>query len=140
MKNHLYSIKILDPTVRHLYGDTIKIYSKTIQIGRDKACEIQYGEQWRNVSRIHASLKWGLSGLLIKDSTDSQNQTFIDGQLLTKGSIRIRANSTFQFAQNGPKIQIKLNKTITQFNYLEIVSFALLIVAILIFLYVLLLY
>ncbi len=107
-----YSLYFMNPTKRNRAGENETIVIPYVEIGRGSGCAVQYGDEYPNVSRKHAAIRYD-NGKIILKHLSSTNPTIITGsdgntqQLSTVGQeAEVQNGSQIQFAYDGPTLRL----------------------------------
>jgi pSer/pThr/pTyr-binding forkhead associated (FHA) protein len=98
-----YTLEFLTPTAYHPRGSFETIVVPYIEVGRDKRCQVQFGDDVPTVSRKHASIERNGKDTIIKNLSEV-NPTLINGRPVKKEFI-LNNGDEIQLSLEGPKLR-----------------------------------
>ena len=107
-----YTILFIDPTSKHAAGSHQMFVVPNITFGRSPRCHVSYGDNYKSVSREHASLTVQGSQFYLNHNPNATNPTLVNGQAIGAGHI-LNNGDEVQFSANGPKIRFNTSTTKT---------------------------
>ena len=99
-----YSLLFLDDTATKKRGDHETIFMPHIVLGRSARCHIRYGEEFRTVSREHASITVEGNHFVINHNPAASNPTYVNGRTIG-AAYHLQNGDEIQLSSNGPKLR-----------------------------------
>lgn len=99
-----YSLLYLDPTVSRKRGEHETIVMPHIVLGRSNKCHVRYSDEYRTVSREHASITVDGSNFVLNHNPAATNPTYVNGRIIGTGYL-LQNGDEIQLSTNGPKIR-----------------------------------
>lgn len=104
-----YTLEYLTPGRRRKTGEFETIVLPYIEIGRIGKCNVQYGEDYPTVSRVHAAIeRRGNDYVLIQMS--ATNPTLINGQTFSD-EIALKNGDEIQLSMEGPRLRFNITES-----------------------------
>lgn len=99
-----YSLLFLDGTLSRKRGEHETIFMPHIVLGRSSRCHVRYGDDYKTVSREHASITVDGSNFVINHNPSASNPTYVNGRAIG-GAHHLQNGDEIQLSSNGPKMR-----------------------------------
>ena len=99
-----YSLLFLDETLSRKRGEHETIFMPHIVIGRSSRCHVRYGDNFRTVSREHASITVDGTNFVLNHNPSASNPTYVNGRAVG-GAHYLQNGDEIQLSNNGPKMR-----------------------------------
>lgn len=99
-----YSLLFLDATLSRKRGEHETIFMPHIVLGRSSRCHVRYGDDFKTVSREHASITVDGSSFVLNHNPSASNPTYVNGRAIGAAH-QLQNGDEIQLSSNGPKIR-----------------------------------
>lgn len=99
-----YSLLFLDETLTRKRGEHETIFMPHIVLGRSSRCHVRYNDEFRTVSREHASITVDGSNFVLNHNPSASNPTYVNGKPIA-GAHFLQNGDEIQLSSNGPKMR-----------------------------------
>ncbi|MBK8548427.1 MAG: FHA domain-containing protein [Saprospiraceae bacterium] len=99
-----YSLLFLDETLTRKRGEHETIFMPHIVLGRSSRCHVRYSDEFRTVSREHASITVDGTNFVLNHNPSASNPTYVNGKPVG-GSHFLQNGDEIQLSSNGPKMR-----------------------------------
>ncbi|MBK9043449.1 MAG: FHA domain-containing protein [Saprospiraceae bacterium] len=99
-----YSLLFLDETLTRKRGEHETIFMPHIVLGRSSRCHVRYSDEFRTVSREHASITVDGTNFVLNHNPSASNPTYVNGRPVG-GSHYMQNGDEIQLSSNGPKMR-----------------------------------
>jgi hypothetical protein len=103
-----YSLLFMDPTADYKRGEHQTIFMPHIVIGRSSKCHIKYTDDYRTVSREHASITIDGNRYILHHNPAAANPTYVNGSVVG-GAYALQNGDEVQFSSNGPRMRFNVS-------------------------------
>lgn len=107
-----FSIVFLDPTEKHSAGQHQSFYMPNIVFGRGSKCHVKYGDNYKTVSREHASITSNGNQQYLNHNSSAKNPTLVNGNPIS-GTHLLQNGDEIQFSHDGPKVRYNTSQVKT---------------------------
>ncbi len=99
-----YSLLFLDATLSRKRGEHETIFMPHIVLGRSSRCHVRYGDDFKTVSREHASITVDGSSFVLNHNPSASNPTYVNGRAIGAAH-QLQNGDEIQLSSNGPKMR-----------------------------------
>lgn len=105
-----YTLTYLSNTNLHKQGDYETIVIPYIEVGRDKSCAVQFGDDTPTVSRKHAAIERQNPTTIIIKNLSQNNPTLVNSRPI-KSEWYLNNGDIVQFSMEGPRLRFNISAT-----------------------------
>ncbi len=99
-----YSLLFLDETLTRKRGEHETVFMPHIVLGRSSRCHVRYGDNYRTVSREHASITVDGQNFVLNHNPSASNPTYVNGRPVAAAHL-LQNGDEIQLSSNGPKMR-----------------------------------
>jgi S1-C subfamily serine protease len=103
-----YSLLFMDPTADRKRGEHQTIFMPHIVLGRSSKCHVRYSDEFRTVSREHASITIDGNRYILHHNPSASNPTYVNGSVVGS-SYELQNGDEMQLSSNGPRIRFNVS-------------------------------